>query len=74
MGDTYDGSRVFFLIPTAQRAIMKCQSTCPLDIMLAAREAITELINSLGPGDSNLVASVLSSSRLLFFHNFSFLF
>jgi len=40
MGDTFDGSRVFFLIPTAQRAIMKCQSTCPLDIMLAAPEAI----------------------------------
>jgi len=34
-GGTYDGTKAFFLIPTAQRAVMKCQSTCPLNIILA---------------------------------------
>jgi len=70
MGDTYtfDGSRVFFLIPTAQQAIMKCQSTCPLDIMLVAWEAITELINSLGLGDSNLIDELeIHLTNLVFF-------
>jgi len=31
LGDTYDGTAIFFLIPLAQRAVIECQSTCPID-------------------------------------------
>jgi len=55
LGDTYDGTLIFFLIPTAQRAVIECQSTCPLDIILAVREAITELIDSLDTSDASLI-------------------
>ena len=55
LGDTYDGTKAFFVIPTAQRAIMQCKSTCPLDIILAAREAMVKLIDSLGQGDSQVI-------------------
>jgi hypothetical protein len=67
-GDTFDGTKVFFLIPTAQRAIMTCQSTCPLDNILAAREAMVVLIDSLGPGDTQLIDELdIHLSNLVFF-------
>lgn len=68
LGDTYDGTKVFFVIPTAQRAIMQCQSTCPLDIILAARDAMVQLIDSLGQGDSHLIDELdIHLSSLIFF-------
>jgi len=68
LGDTYDGTKVFIVIPTAQRAIMQCRSTCPLDIILAAREAMIKLIDSLGQEDSHLIDELdIHLSNLIFF-------
>ena len=68
LGDTYDGTKVFIVIPTAQRAIMQCRSTCPLDIILAAREAMIKLIDSLGQEDSHLIDELdIHLSKLIFF-------
>ena len=68
LGDTYDGTKAFFVIPTAQRAIMQCKSTCPLDIILAAREAMVKLIDSLGQGDSQVIDELdIHLSNLIFF-------
>jgi hypothetical protein len=63
-GDTYDGTKVFFLIPTAQRAIMTCQSTCPLDIILAAREAMSNSSTHWDRGILNSLASLTFTCQI----------
>ena len=50
-GWAYEGIKVFFPIPFVQRALIRSGSTCPLELIFAAREGYTEFMDEVQEGD-----------------------